>query len=73
MHKKVQKIIDKMRPYIVMHGGDVSLVDIKEGVVKLIVTGACVGCSLAHLTFGEMLGGIIREEIPEIKKIVIEN
>lgn len=73
MQEKVQKIIEKMRPYIQMHGGDVSLVDIKDGVVKIKVSGACVGCGLADQTFNGMLGGMIKEEIPEIKDILIEN
>lgn len=62
-----------MRPYIQMHGGDVSLVDIKDGVVKLKVTGACVGCGLADQTFNGMLGDMIKEEVPEIKNIIITN
>jgi len=73
MQKKVQKIIDKMRPYIQMHSGDVSLVDIKEGVVKLKVTGACAHCSMSDETFNQMLGGMIKEKVPEIKDILIEN
>lgn len=71
MHEKVEKIIDQMRPYIQMHGGDVSLVDIKDGVVKLKVSGACVGCQLADQTFNKMLGGMIKEEIPEVKEVIV--
>ena len=56
-----------------MHGGDVSFVDIKDGVVKIKVSGKCVGCQLADETFNQMLGGMIKEEIPEIKEIIIEN
>jgi len=73
MEEKVQKIIDKMRPYIKMHGGDVELLEIKEGIVKLKVSGACAGCYMSHVTFDEMLGGMIKEEVPEIKGVVIEN
>ncbi|MFH0804242.1 MAG: NifU family protein [Candidatus Zambryskibacteria bacterium] len=71
MQKKVQKIIEKMRPYIQMHGGDVSLVEIKDKIVKLKVSGACVGCGMADETFSGMLGGMIKEEVPEVKEVVI--
>ena len=37
-----------------MHGGDVSLVDIKDGVVKIKVSGACIGCELHDQTFNGM-------------------
>lgn len=73
MQEKVQKIIDKVKPYIVMHGGDVCLVDIKDGIVKLKVSGACAHCSLSNETFNLMLGGMIKEEVPEINDISIEN
>lgn len=70
---KIEKIIEKVRPYVNMHGGDVSLLNLKDGVVTLKVTGACADCSLSHITYNKMLGGILREEIPEIKDIIIEN
>ena len=73
MEDKVKKIIEEVRPYIVMHGGDVSLTEIKGGVVKLKVIGACVDCAMSDLTFDTMLGGMLKEKVPEIKKIVIEN
>ena len=69
----MQKIIEEVRPYILMHGGDVSLVDIKDGIVKLKVTGKCVGCELSDMTFNGMVGGMLKEKIPEVKEIVIEN
>jgi len=81
MQEKVQKIIDKMRPYIQMHGGDVELLEIVESnpstssgqVVKIKVSGACVGCGMHNETFNGMLGGMIKEEVPEIKEIIITN
>jgi Fe-S cluster biogenesis protein NfuA len=73
MEGKIEKILIQVRPYIEMHGGDVSLVDIKNGIVKLKVSGACADCYMSHVTFDEMLGGMIKEGIPEIKDIIIEN
>ena len=52
-----------------MHGGDVVLLEVKDGVARLKVYGACVGCSLADLTYNKMLGGLLKKEIPEIKKV----
>lgn len=72
MQEKIEKIIEKMRPYIQMHGGDVSLLEVKDGIVKLKVSGACVGCGMHDETFNGMLGGMIKEEVPEVKNIIIE-
>jgi len=71
MEEKVQILIDKVRPYIQMHGGDVSLESIKNGVVKLKVSGSCSNCPLAHQTFDEMLGSMIKDEVPDIKKVEV--
>jgi len=68
---KIEKIIGKVRPYVRMHGGDVFLLGVKDDVVALQVIGACQNCSLSDLTYNKMLGGIIKDKIPEIKKIII--
>lgn len=73
MHEKVEKIIEKVRPYIQMHGGDVVLLEVKDNVVKIKVSGACVGCQMHDETFNGILGGMIKEEVPEVKEILIEN
>ncbi len=70
---KIEKLLQKIRPYVQMHGGDVFLVGVGDGIVTLQVTGACKDCSLSHMTYNSMLGGIIREEIPEVKEIIIKN
>ncbi len=73
INEKVEKIIEKVRPYINMHGGDVFLVSVEKDVVTLKITGACAHCSLADMTYNKMLGGLLKEEVPEIKKIIINN
>ena len=72
VEKRVEKILVQVRPYIQMHGGDVFISGYKDGVVTLLVTGACAHCSMSDITYNMMLGGIIRKEIPEIKDIVID-
>lgn len=71
MQKKIEKIIEKMRPYVQMHGGDVELLEIKDNIVKLKVSGACVGCGMADMTYNQILGDQIKEEVPEVKEIRI--
>ncbi|MCR4275478.1 MAG: NifU family protein [Candidatus Wolfebacteria bacterium] len=71
MENKVKEILEKVRPYIQMHGGDVVFVEIKDNDVVLQVFGACKDCPLSDLTYNKMIGGLLKEEIPEIKKVVI--
>jgi Fe-S cluster biogenesis protein NfuA len=54
-----------------MHGGDVTFVDFREGIVTLQISGSCTHCSLADLTYNKMMGSLLREEVPEVKEIII--
>jgi len=69
--EKINKILAKVRPYIQMHGGDVRLVDFKNGIVSLKICGACADCPLAELTYNKMVGTLIKQEVPQIKKVII--
>jgi len=73
MENEVKVVLDKVRPYIKMHGGDVHLAGIKDGIVTLSVSGACVGCALAELTYNQMLGEILKKEVAGVKGVVLES
>ena len=73
MESEVKTVLDKVRPYIQMHGGDVHLAGIKDGIVTLSVSGACVGCPLADLTYNRMLGEVLKKEVAGIKGVVLES
>ena len=69
---KVEAVLTKVRPYIQMHGGDVALVGIAKGVVTLNISGACAHCSMADLTYNKLIGGLLMEEVPGIKNVVLQ-
>jgi len=48
--KKVQQALDEIRPNIQADGGDVELVAVEKGVVKVRLQGHCVGCPMSALT-----------------------
>jgi Fe-S cluster biogenesis protein NfuA len=73
MKDKIIKILGKVRPYIQMHGGDAKLESIEDGIVTIKVSGKCVDCSLADLTYNKVIGTVLREEIPDIKNIIFKN
>ncbi len=66
----VQKVLEKVRPYLLKDGGDVELVSINEdNTIDVRLTGACRTCPLSMMT---LRAGIERElmlEIPEIKRV----
>ncbi|MFH1993405.1 MAG: NifU family protein [Pseudomonadota bacterium] len=69
MKEKVQKSIDKIRPMLQADGGDVELVEVKDGVVKVRLKGACAGCPMSQMTLKNGIERFLKQEIPEIKSV----
>jgi len=69
MREKVEEVLGKIRPSLQADGGDVELVDVQDGVVKLRLTGACAGCPMSTMTLRMGVEKTLREEIPEIKRV----
>ncbi len=70
MRERVEKALAKIRPALQADGGDVELVDVKEGVVKVRLKGACSGCPMAAMTLQQGIERALKKEIPEIKEVV---
>jgi Fe-S cluster biogenesis protein NfuA len=68
---KIKQLIDeKVRPGIQMDGGDVELVEVTDdGIVKVKLTGHCVGCPMAGLTLFMGVERTLKQEIPEVSKV----
>ena len=70
MKEKVEEALGHIRPVLQLDGGDVELIDINDGVVKLRLTGACGGCAMANITLRNAVEKILREEVPEVKEVI---
>ena len=66
MKERVEKVIDRIRPAVQMDGGDIQLVDVTDGVVKVRLIGACVGCPSSMMTLKMGIERAIRAEVPEV-------
>ena len=69
MREKVEKAIENIRPFLQRDGGDIELVDIVDGVVKVRLKGACGGCPMSQITLREGVGRAIKKEVPEIVRV----
>lgn len=67
--EKVAKVLEEVKPYIESHGGGVKLVSAKDGKVVIKISGACVGCPMLGATFGTGMQELIKEKVPEVRKI----
>ena len=70
MREKIEAAIDRVRPALQADGGDVELVEVKDGVVSVRLTGACGGCPMATMTLKNGIERTIREEVPDVKEVV---
>lgn len=68
---RVEKALEKVRPYLVADGGDIVLVEVTdENIVKVQLTGACHGCPFSMQTLKAGVEMAVKKEVPEIKEVV---
>ena len=74
IQERVEKALEKIRPYLVADGGDIALVDITDDmVVRVELKGACHGCPFSMQTLKAGVEIAVKKEVPEIKEVVDVN
>jgi Fe-S cluster biogenesis protein NfuA len=69
MMDKVQKVIDEVRPNLQADGGDIELVGVEDGVVKVQLKGACAGCPMSTMTVKWGVENLLKKKIPEVVRV----
>jgi len=69
MKELVQAVIDKIRPMLQADGGDVELVAVEGGVVKVRLQGACKGCPMSQMTLKSGIERFMKEEVPGVDRV----
>jgi Fe-S cluster biogenesis protein NfuA len=70
MQEKVEKALEKIRPYLQADGGDLELVEVtSDGIVKLRLTGACHGCPMSQITLKQGVENALKQFVPEVKSV----
>ncbi len=69
LETRIERALDKSRPYIHSHGGKVELVGIENGVVELRMSGTCDGCPASSATMKLNIERAIRETAPEVLEV----
>ncbi|HHY98244.1 MAG TPA: NifU family protein [Firmicutes bacterium] len=69
MKEKVEEVLNQIKVALQAHGGDVELVGIDGGIVKVRLTGACVGCPMSRLTLKNGVERALKAEIPEVESV----
>ncbi|MDD5398215.1 MAG: NifU family protein [Dehalococcoidia bacterium] len=70
MKEQVQEVLNIIRPSLQADGGDVELVDVKDGIVSVKLKGACSGCPMSTMTLKKGIERFLKEKIPTVKEVV---
>lgn len=69
MRENVEKALEMIRPALRADGGDIELVDVIDGVVKVRLTGACGGCPMSQMTLKMGVEKVLKQQVPEVKSV----
>jgi Fe-S cluster biogenesis protein NfuA len=70
MKEQVQEVLDIIRPSLQADGGDVELVDVKDGIVSVRLKGACAGCPMSTMTLKRGIERFLKEKLSNVKEVV---
>jgi Fe-S cluster biogenesis protein NfuA len=67
---KVETALEEIRPYLITDGGDITLIEVKDNIVKVRLEGACVGCSVNQMTLKNGVEATIKRFAPQIIEVI---
>lgn len=70
MREKIETALDQIRSFLRADGGDVEVIEITDGVVKLRLMGACGGCPMSTFTLNNVVERFLKERVPEVKEVI---
>ena len=68
--KKIIEIIDKLKPFLMMDGGNLEFIKYENNIVYVKMTGACLDCQMLDFTLKDGIEAAIKEEVPEVKEVI---
>ncbi|MBA4549624.1 NifU family protein [Thermoactinomyces intermedius] len=69
VEERVNEVLGKLRPFIQRDGGDVELVEVEDGIVRVRLLGACGSCPSSTITLKAGIERALMEEVPEVREV----
>jgi Fe-S cluster biogenesis protein NfuA len=63
LKEQVEAALERIRNALRVEGGDVELVDIEDGVVKVKLQGSCAGCPFSQMTLKNFIEKELRKDV----------
>jgi len=70
LKENIERVLEEIKPYLQADGGDVELVSVEGGVVKVKFSGGCIGCPFAAMTLKTGIERYLKEKLPEVKEVI---
>ncbi|RYM06185.1 NifU family protein [Sporolactobacillus sp. THM7-7] len=69
MYEQVEEVLEKLRPFLLRDGGDVELLDVEDGIVRVRLMGACGNCPSSTITLKAGIERALVENVPGVKEL----
>src|SRR5580704_18394985 len=69
---RIQRALDRVRPYLGSHAGGVEYLGVRDGVARLRLEGSCHGCPSSTVTVQLAITGAVQDAAPEVSDVVVE-
>ncbi len=69
---RIQRALDRVRPYLGSHAGGVEYLGVTDGIARLKLEGSCSGCPSSTVTVQLAIEGAVRDAAPEVTEVVVE-
>ena len=69
--ERIQRALDRVRPYLGSHAGGVQYLGVRDGVARLRLEGSCHGCPSSTVTVRLAIEGAVQDAAPEIAEVVV--
>lgn len=68
--RKIQEIVDKLRPFLINDGGNIEFVKYENNIVYIRMMGACANCQMLDITLRDGIAAAIINEVPDVKDVI---
>lgn len=66
----IEEVLEELRPYFFMHGGNISFVKFEKGRVYVRLQGTCSGCPASNHTLKLLIEDSLRKEVPQVEEVI---
>jgi len=70
LKKDVEVALESIRAGLRVDGGDVQLVEINDGIVKVKLQGSCAGCPFSQMTLKNFIEKELKKSVAGVKSVV---